>query len=97
MFNRPKPVEIPGLTDAINQVFEELKTTEPGTAEFESLITQLERLYKLKIPVAEPKSVSPDALIAAGTNIGGILAILTFEHFAVVTSKALGFVTKIRL
>lgn len=40
---------------------------------------------------------SPDAVIAAGASILGILAILSFEKLNVVTSKALGFVPKVKI
>ena len=37
------------------------------------------------------------ALIAAGTNLAGILLILNYERISIVTSKSLGFVAKLRL
>lgn len=53
-----------------------------------------ERLHKL---LFNSSSFSYDALIAAATNILGILLILNFEKLGALTSKAVAFVAKIRL
>lgn len=44
----------------------------------------------------KPKQLSPDVVLTAAVNLAGILAILHHERVHVVTSKALGFVMKLR-
>ena len=46
---------------------------------------------------AEKKTVSPDVIVSSVVSLAGILSILYFEKLGVITSKALGFVHKIRI
>ena len=46
---------------------------------------------------AEKKTVSPDVIVSSVVSLAGILSILHFEKLGVITSKALGFVHKIRI
>lgn len=43
------------------------------------------------------KGVSPDTLVSAGASLAGIFMILSYEHVAPITSKALSFVTKAKI
>jgi len=93
-----KPEELPGLDDAITSAIESLKDHDPYSPEYVKAVEQIEKLYKLKAPQPElRKPVSYDALIAAGANLAGIIAVLGYERAHVITSKALGFIVKTRL
>lgn len=46
---------------------------------------------------AEKKTVSPDVIVSGVVSLAGVLSILHFEKLGVITSKALGFVHKIRI
>jgi predicted nucleic-acid-binding protein len=59
--------------------------------EKEHLLNVDEHISKKKI------KFSPDTLLAVAGNLVGIVAILGFEKANVVTSKALGFVTKTKI
>lgn len=43
------------------------------------------------------KTVSPDTLVSAGASLAGIFMILSYEHIAPITTKALSFVTKAKI
>lgn len=64
------------------------------TENFATHLDQLEKLYKIKANAND--RVSLETLLPVVGNLAGILAILNFERVGVVTSKALGFVTKSR-
>lgn len=53
--------------------------------------------YEQKVQEENRNRVSLDTLMIVGGNLAGIVAILGFERFHVVTSKALSFVMKTRL
>lgn len=76
------------------RVMELLAKETPGTAEYEKLLS----VY-LKLDEAEKKRprVSPDAVVAAATNLFGILMILKHEELNVISTKAINFVLKGRL
>ena len=66
----------------------------------ESTTTMIENLAKLVAIKNEYNSfgkISPEAILGACVNLGGIITILKFEKFGVITSKALSFVQKVRL
>lgn len=92
MFTKTQ-TEDPGLQEAIDLIFTRMKDTSLDTKEFAMLAEQLEKLYKIKAANA-PKPVSFDTLLPVIGNLVGIGAILHHEKVNVISSKALGFVTK---
>ena len=98
MFKKNTAVEPTSLETAIEDATKELKGYEANSAQYESIVKQIKELHAMLPPTRElRKPVSPDALIAAGANLAGILLILNFERLGIVTSKALGFVVKSKL
>lgn len=93
MFNRT-PDDNPGLNDAINQALKHLENSEFTDEEYAKTLTILERLYKLKTP--RPPALSQDTMVTVGAHLLGILMIVGHERAHLVTSKALGFVQKLR-
>lgn len=95
MFSFTKNDETEGLKKAIADAMSELATTKPNTDEYDSILEKIERLYKLKGPVKEPrKRVSPDALIAGVVSLGGIVLVANAEHVGAITSKAFSIIPK---
>lgn len=92
-----KPTTKTPLDEAIDEVLLSMRMYSPDTDEYAKMLTQLERLYKLRSPKKESKSVSPDVLVNAIASVTGIGMILGFEKAHVVTSKALSFVSKPRI
>jgi len=98
MFNQKPQPEPSKLDEAIDDLFAELKDHKAIDEDYSKISAELERLYKIKSEIKDPRSrVSPDALIAVVGNLVGIVAILGYERVNVVTSKALGFVLKTKL
>ena len=95
MFQK-KPSEVDMAFDDL--VFKAIAETSLIEVTDESYATAKKNLAELmKIRESNrPKSISPDALLAAGVNLAGILAILHHERMNVIASKALGFVMKLR-
>ena len=95
MFKNKTKEERPGLDQAIDLALAKLQEHEPDSDEYAKITDQLERLYKLQVPTAEPaKPLSKDAVFAVAGNIIGIGMILGYERAHIITSKALGFVIK---
>lgn len=91
---KPLP-EKSALEKEINRLLEDLSNLDAHSVEYNATSDQLTKLYKLK-EIDAPKRVSPDTLLLVVSNIAGILAILGYERFHIITSKALSFVTKLR-
>ena len=84
------------LQDQIDSILLQMEQEEGNSPEFDGLLTQLERLYKLQAP-EKARRVSPDAIVAVAGNLLGIVLILNYERINVVTSKALSFVIKSKI
>ena len=91
-----KSTTSPNLQEQIDTLLTEMKSYDGNSSQYDQLLTNLERLYKLQEP-EKGKPVSKDALLATAGNLAGILLILNFERVGVVTSKALSFVLKSKL
>lgn len=82
------------LDEAIISIHNEMKVLTSDDADYAKMTTQLERLHHLKTP--SPEAVSLNTLLLIGGNLAGILMIIGFEKSHVMTSKALGFLGKLR-
>lgn len=90
----PKPT---GLDEAINDVLSELRGHDVTSDEYAKTVTQLERLHKLKVKeTPNPQRVSPDTWATIGAHLAGIVLIVGYERTNVITTKAIGFVQKLR-
>lgn len=95
MFRKSKDTNQENLEKAIDDILQEMQSVEPISAEYSALADQLAKLYSIKTTKKSDR-VSKDALVAVAGNLAGIVLILQHERLHVVTSKALGFVMKIR-
>lgn len=89
MFTRKKNAIVQAEMDRLTL---ELKTTPPE--EYDAKLKRLEGLSKLKEKSAEP--LSPNTVASGVVNLLGIAMIIRHENLNVITTKALGFVTKIK-
>lgn len=102
----PGTPEFAKLVDQLNSLYEvketdtklKLETIEvlskQEVAEAEIRLKEVETRLK-ELEVKNFNKVKPEALLALVANLGGILAIIKFEQFHALTSKALGFVKKL--
>lgn len=88
---RPNPKLEMAIDDLLDQMVEE--SYDPD--KYAKMVDQLVKLYKLKEHEA-PKQISPDTLVLVAGNLIGIVLILGYERAGVITSKAIGFVTRLR-
>ena len=88
-------------TPSLSEVAEEealkymLEEHLPGSPEYKAVLDDIKTLHSLNqkkrwIP-------SPDAVLSACASVSGILLILNYEQLHPVVSKAIGFVSKIRI
>lgn len=89
--NRPKSK----LDLEIERLLRYMADEYPGSEDYATISAQLQKLYDLKAIDAK-KSVSPDTMAMITANLAGILMIVGHERANVLTSKAIGFVTKLR-
>lgn len=80
----------------INKVFERMAKEDISGVEYETYLSDIERLTNLKVIMTE-RQVSKDTLVIVGANLLGIALILGYEQMHVVSSKALGFVIRGRV
>lgn len=79
----------------LDVLFKELRDCSTINEEYNALLDRIVKLHKLQVD-ERPQRVSPDTLVLAGTNLLGILMILSHERLSVITSKAMSLVLKPR-
>lgn len=85
----------PPLDVSLEVAHASLQNLDPNSEEYGVVLDRIARLEKMKDARRRP-SISPDTLVMAVTNLLGILLILNYERTDIVTTKALGFVSKAR-
>ena len=95
MFAKKPTTEPSALSQVIDNLTQVIKDTPPTSPEYAAFVDQLAKLHAIQKDIL-PERVSRNVLISAGASLGGIVLILAYEHANVITSKALGFVTKPR-
>jgi hypothetical protein len=91
----PKPTESTGLDKVIEDLLSEMAGVGAETPEYDAMSSQLVKLMHLKSDIG-PKRVSPDVRATIMANLAGILVIVGHERAHILTSKALGFIMKLR-
>lgn len=85
------------IQELIDAAQTHLFTLEPDSSEYDDVLKQIERLYKLKSHDRETSRISPDTLLVVAGNLAGILIIVSYEHLHPFASKAAGFVLKSKI
>jgi len=93
---KPPSPELVKLNEAIADIYASMAGFECHEDEYEAATTQLVKLIKLKKEMEPSWRPSADTLALIASNLVGIAMIIGYERTNVVTSKALGFVTKLR-
>jgi len=94
MFNKAKNPA--GIDLVIKLATDELLKHQPESPEYVKIVDQLERLNKIALSNRRDR-VSTDGIIASLTSLLGIGMIIRHEQLNVITTKAIGFVTKARI
>lgn len=87
------------LTDldiVIESIHVSMANCPPDSERYDRLSTQLVKLYKLRAETNPRTRVDANTWALIGANLAGILIVVGYEHGHVITSKALGFIGKLR-
>jgi hypothetical protein len=79
----------------IERALSELKLSRFDSEDYTTTLGIAERLHDM-VDKEKTSFVTKDALLTVGGNLLGILLIIRHENVNVITSKALGFVTRLR-
>jgi hypothetical protein len=90
-----KPRRKSQLDIEIEIKLDELRMNTNDDEEYDKILAQLERLYKMK-EKERPNRVSADTWALIGANLLGILIIITHEYTNPITTKAVNFAIKPR-
>lgn len=96
MFKR-KNTDETNIQELIDTAQSHLFGLDAESDEYDSVLKQIERLYKLQSQSSDHRKVSPDTWLLVGGNLAGIALILSYEHLHPIASKALGFVLKTKV
>lgn len=83
------------LDEAINEIYREMAGVTADSKEYAAMVKQLKVLHKMKTAESSNR-VTPDTALIVAANILGIIIIVTHERVAVMTSKALGLLMRLR-
>lgn len=90
-----KPNNKAGLEHAIERALQTMDNEDPTSDQYAKVVDQLQKLHEMKTTESKPR-VSAETALTIGANLLGILMIVGHERTHIVTSKALGFVLKLR-
>jgi hypothetical protein len=79
------------LSEAIENVFLEMKGEDVNSDAYAAMTTQLTKLYALKSP-----SINPDTVAIGVANIIAVLLIVSHERTHIIASKAIGLLFRTR-
>lgn len=95
MFIKPKTET--ELDKTIRKAYTKLSEHDVMSDEYNKVLDRVIQLEKLKdAQTKRSMQISPDAMVVALTNLVGIAMILRHENLNVITSKATGFVQKLK-
>lgn len=97
MFNLNNKDDNPNLNSIIDQLTVHMSTLPLDDPDYVRCLSALERLHEINDKKSKARGLDPNAVLAASTNVLGILIIVAYEHKHIVTSKALGFIQKVKL
>jgi hypothetical protein len=82
------------LDEPIEKILTEMNTYGPDTEEYQTALSYLERLVRLKVEEKRQFRFSPDTLAIVAGNLLGILIIVAYEQKHVMVSKGMGLLLK---
>jgi len=84
------------LEKEIESVLDRMSLLEPDSKEYTAMVVNLEKLYKA-LPTKGERKVSWDTIITVAGSLLGIVLITKHEKTDIITTKALGFISKGRV
>lgn len=96
MYPFKKETEPTLLEAAIADAHRRLAEQHPSTDEYAKIADQIVKLTKLQSEVTSKSRVSADTMALIAANLAGIVLIIGHERLHVITTKAIGFVSKLK-
>lgn len=93
--DKEKPRHQRMIESELERTLNDLKLSRFDSEDYNKALRIAERLHDM-VDKEKTSSVSKDALLTVGGNLLGIFMIIKHENVNVITSKALGFVTRLR-
>lgn len=90
------PKEATPLDEVISCLLTDLNSVDSDSEEYDKISDQYVKLMKLKAETEPKRGVTPDTWALIGANLAGILLIIGHERLHVISTKALGFIGKLR-
>lgn len=98
MFKKNTPTEPTDTEKALKTCYSTLENHAVDSDEYAKTMKQIIKLEDVQSKkIRKERLFSPDTLLLVGANLAGILLILNYEKADIVTSKALGFVSKSKI
>ena len=94
MFKRPEAH--PDLSTAIDQILNYMVLTNPDADEYHQMTENVTKLLRAEDDLKSKRRISPDTWAIIGANLLGIVLVMNHERGAVITTKALGFLPKLK-
>ena len=82
------------LQTAIDKAVSELENHSITSDEYATIVNHLHKMQEIENK--KTRSLDPNVMLTAAVNIAGIALIIRHEYVNVITSKALGFVPKLK-
>lgn len=83
------------LEKEIDKLVLELDSHEPTSEKFGTVVERLSKLHKIQDD-RKPERISRNTVITASANILAIIMIIKYEDVNVITTKAMGFIPRIK-
>lgn len=80
----------------IQRIAGDMALESPNSEEYLKLLTAYERLTKLRDSESRSK-IDPNTWVTVGANLAGIVLILNHERINVISTKAVSFVSKMKI
>lgn len=90
-----KVTEPTTLDMEIDRALAALAFHDVASEDYAKTVEQVLKLHKMKED-EKPSRVSPDTAAIIGANLLGIILVIKHEHVNVITSRAMGLVTKLK-
>lgn len=95
MFEKETPRHQRMLESELERTISWLKTEQIPSEDYVKTLNVVERLNDM-MEKEKPSSVSKETMLTVAANLLGIILIIKHENVNVITSKALGFVFRLR-
>lgn len=83
----------PQISDEITHVLDRMKSIDPSQEEYTTLVNHIKILSEAQAK-KPARMIDRDVLLTVGANLTGILLVLYFERFNVVTSRAFSMILR---